>query len=97
MDLTKILTSPVVTEKSTNAQTLSKYTFMVHQDVNKIQIKKAVEKVYGVKVIKINIIPIHKKVRMAGRGREITKRHNGKRVIVTLKAKQSIDFNKIKL
>lgn len=97
MDLTKILISPVVTEKSTNAQSLRKYTFMVHQDVNKVQIQKAIEKFYGVKVEKINVIPIRRKARLAGRGREITKRRDGRRVIITLKAKQSIDFNKIKL
>ncbi len=97
MDLTKVLKSPVTTEKSNNAQILKKYTFLVHLNTNKVEIQNAVEKTYGVKVKSVNIIRVLKKVRMAGRGREITKRHNGKKAIVTLMPKNSIDFNKIKL
>jgi large subunit ribosomal protein L23 len=96
MELTQVLISPVVTEKSTSAQALQKYTFMVRLNSNKIQIRNAVEKAYGVKVKDVNIIPVLKKVRLAGRGRPITKRHTGRKAIVTLASKQSIDFNKIK-
>ncbi len=96
MDLTKVLISPVITEKSTNAQADRKYGFMVHLNSNKVEIRSAVEKAYSVKVKSVNVIPVLKKVRLAGRGREITKRHNGKKAIVTLAPKQSIDFNKIK-
>ena len=96
MDFTKVIISPVVTEKSNNIQALSKYTFLVHLNANKLEVQNAVEKAYGVKVKSINIIPVHKKVRTVGRGREITKRHNGRKAIITLQAKQSIDFNKIK-
>lgn len=96
MELAKVLQSPVVTEKSTVGQANQKYTFMVHTDANKVLVKKAIEQTYGVKVKTVNIIPVLKKVRLAGRGRAITKRHNGKKAIVTLPPKQSIDFNKIK-
>ena len=96
MDLTKVLISPVVTEKSTDAQASRKYSFMVHLNTNKVEVRNAVEKSYGVKVEQVNIIPVLKKVRLAGRGKSITKRHTGKKAIVTLKPKQSIDFNKIK-
>ena len=96
MELTNVLLSPVVTEKSTNAQALRKYTFLVHLNANKVEVKKAIEKAYGVKVEIVNIIPVLKKTRLAGRGRTITKRHNGKKAIATLALKQSIDFNKIK-
>ena len=96
MELTKVLLSPVVTEKTTSAQALRKYTFLVHLKANKVEVKNAVEKAYGVKVKNVNIIPILKKVRLAGRGRTITKRHNGKKALVTLAPKQSIDFNKVK-
>lgn len=96
MNLTKVLITPVVTEKSTNAQVNRKYVFMVHLNTNKVEVRNAIEKAYGVKVQSVNIIPVLKKVRLAGRGREITKRHNGKKAIVTLAPKQSIDFNKIK-
>lgn len=96
MELTKVLISPVVTEKSTNAQSDRKYTFMVQLDANKVEVKRAIEKAYGVKVQSVNIIPVLKKVRFAGRGRQITKRHKGRKAVITLAPKQSIDFNKIK-
>jgi len=96
MDYSKILISPVVTEKSVAAQTAKKYSFMVKLDANKIEIAKAVESAYGVNVLDVNIVTIRKKVRKAGKGRTITKRRQGKRAIVTIQAKQTIDFNKIK-
>jgi len=97
MDLSDVLISPVVTEKSTKAQTSRKYTFLVHLDANKIEIRKAVEKSYGVKVDSLNIIPVKSKARLAGRGRTITKRRNAKKVIITLKPKQTLDVNKVKI
>jgi large subunit ribosomal protein L23 len=96
MDLSNILISSVVTEKSTKAQENRKYLFLVHLNANKIEIRKAVEKFYGVKVDSINIIPVKSKIRLAGRGRTITKRHNAKKAIVTLKPKQTLDVNKVK-
>lgn len=96
MEVTNVLKSPVVTEKSTKAQEGRKYTFLIHLKANKIEVRNAVEKMYGVKVDSVNIIPVAKKVRLVGRGREITKRHNAKKAIVTLMPKQTLDFNKIK-
>lgn len=96
MEFTKVLITPVVTEKSTHAQSVRKYTFMVHLNANKVEVKNAVAKAYGVKVTDVNIIPVLKKARLVGRGRTITKRRNGKKAIVTLGPKESIDFNKIK-
>lgn len=96
MELTQVLLSPVITEKATKAQAFRKYTFLVHLKSNKTEVKRAVEKAYGVKVSSINLIPVLQKVRLAGRNRKITKRHNGVKAIVTLAPKQTIDFNKIK-
>jgi len=96
MDLSNVLIAPVVTEKSTAAQEKRKYTFLVHLKANKVEVEKAIEKSYGVKVDSINIIPVRKKTRMIGRGREITKRHTAKKAVVTLKPKQTLDFNKVK-
>ena len=96
MDLSNVLISSVVTEKSTKSQEARKYTFLVNLNANKVEIRKAVEKGYGVKVDSVNVIPVKKKVRLAGRGREITKRHNAKKAIVTLKPKQTLDVNKVK-
>ena len=96
MQLTDVLIAPVVTEKSTNAQTKQKFTFRVNGDATKVEIAKAVSQAYGVDVTSVNILPVRSKGRLVGRGRSITKRPVSKRAIVTVKAKQSIDFNKIK-
>lgn len=96
MHLTKVLIAPVVTEKSTKAQSKSKYTFRVNADASKIEIAKAVSKSYGVDVKSVNIIPVRKKERLVGRGKTMTKRLASKKAIVTIKAKQNIDFNKLK-
>lgn len=96
MDLSNVLISSVVTEKSTKAQEGRKYTFLVHLNTNKVEIRNAIEKSYGVKVDSINIIPVKSKARLAGRGRTITKRRDAKKAIVTLKPKQTLDVNKFK-
>jgi large subunit ribosomal protein L23 len=96
MLLTNVLKAPIVTEKSTKAQGTSKYTFRVALTATKTEITRAIAKAYGVEVISVNIIPVRKKQRMVGRGRMITKRRTSKKAIVTVKAKQSIDFNKLK-
>jgi large subunit ribosomal protein L23 len=96
MQYQHILITPVVTEKSSRAQTARKYTFLVHLDANKQEIKSAIEAAYGVNVAQVNIIPVLKKTRLAGKGR-ITKRHEGRKAIVTLEPKQTLDFNKIKV
>jgi large subunit ribosomal protein L23 len=96
MDPSNILLSSIVTEKSTQAQENRKYLFRVNANSNKIEVKKAVEQGYGVKVESVNIIPVQKKARLAARGRTITKRLSSKKAIVTLKPKQTLDFTKIK-
>jgi large subunit ribosomal protein L23 len=97
MEFNQVLKMPVVTEKSTKAQAARKYTFLVHLDANKKEIQNAIEKAYGVEVESVNIVPVKKKVRLAGRGHTITKRHTGRKAIITLAPKQSIDFNSIKV
>ncbi|QQR83423.1 50S ribosomal protein L23 [Candidatus Peregrinibacteria bacterium] len=94
MELTQVLQSPVITEKSATAHAAHKFTFLVHPSANKIEVKKAVEAAYGVKVESVNVIPVGKKVRLVGRGRTMTKRQAAKKAIVTLHGEKSIDFNK---
>ena len=96
MHLTNVLKSPVTTEKSVNAQTGRKYTFLVHEDATKLDVVHAIEKSYGVTAVSVNMIPVRKKIRMAGKGRAITKRHTGRKAIVTLAPKQTLDVNKLK-
>ena len=51
-----IILSPVVTEKSTNLNAFNKMTFKVARDASKTLIKKSIEKLYKVEVIKVNTI-----------------------------------------
>lgn len=95
MDYYSVIQSPVVTEKSEVSKKNEKYTFLVRQGSNKIEIAHAIEKMYGVEVDKVNIIPVLKKVRKIGRSRTFTKRKAAKKAVVTLK-KGTIDINKLK-
>tara|TARA_B100001989_G_C24166198_1_gene282011 strand:+ start:204 stop:497 length:294 start_codon:yes stop_codon:yes gene_type:complete len=85
----KIL-SPVVTEKSTNLSEQNKVTFKVPFSSDKKSLKKNVEKIFKVNVIKINII--NKKTRVKSiRGKNVSKK-GYKKAIITLKKGQSIDL-----
>ncbi|GAY10199.1 50S ribosomal protein L23 [Pseudonocardia sp. N23] len=77
-----ILLAPVVSEKSYGLLEERQYTFVVRPDANKTEIKIAVEKVFGVKVLSVNTLnrPGKRKRSKAGYG----KRKDTKRAIVTL-------------
>ncbi|ROR97347.1 LSU ribosomal protein L23P [Salana multivorans] len=78
-----ILIAPVVSEKSYNLLDQGKYTFLVHPDANKTEIKIAVEKVFGVKVADVNTLNRPGKTRRTRAG--LGKRKDTKRAIVTLR------------
>ena len=85
----KIL-SPVVTEKSTNLSEQNKIVFKVPTSSNKEILKKTIEKIFKVNVIKINII--NKKNRLkVSRGKKV-KVKGYKKAIIKLKKGQSIDL-----
>ncbi len=86
----KIL-SPVVTEKSTNMSEFNKVTFKVPYSSNKNSLKKSIEKLFKVNVIKVNIV--NKKTRIkVSRGKKVKKK-GYKKAIVTLKKGQNIDLS----
>ena len=85
----KIL-SPVVTEKSTNLSELNKITFKVPDGANKKNLKKNIEKIFKVNVIKINIINKQNRTKVT-RGKKV-KVSGYKKAIITLKKGQSIDL-----
>ena len=85
----KIL-SPIVTEKSTNLSEQNKITFKVHKDANKKNLKANIEKIFKVKVTKVNIV--NKKTRLKiTRGKKV-KVKGFKKAIITLKKGQNIDL-----
>ena len=77
-----VLLAPVISEKSYGLLDENKYTFIVRPDANKTQIKIAVEKVFGVKVLSVNTLnrPGKRKRSRTGFG----KRKDTKRAIVTI-------------
>lgn len=80
-----IIKKPVITEKSMTAMEEKKYTFDVHPDANKAQVKDAVEKLFeGAKVASVNTINLKGKTRR--RGRTVGKTAKRKKAIVTLTA-----------
>ena len=85
-----VLIAPVVSEKSYGLLDNNKYTFVVHPDANKTEIKIAVEKVFNVKVTSVNTLNRQGKARRTARG--IGKRKDTKRAIVSLAAGHRIDI-----
>jgi large subunit ribosomal protein L23 len=84
---------PVVSEKSTVLGEQGKYVFEVAPDVNKIQIKRAVEETFAnkkVQVASVNIIHVPGKMRRRGRTSGMTR--SWKKAIVTLHAGQRLDL-----
>ena len=85
----KIL-SPIVTEKSTNISEQNKIVFKVPTKANKKNLKKSIEKIFKVNVIKVNIINKKNRIKTT-RGRKI-KVKGYKKAIITLKKGQNIDL-----
>jgi len=77
-----IIIRPVITERSTDLQEMNKYVFEVDKRANKTEIKQAVEKIFGVKVKKVNTIIVPRKPKTYGRYSGYTK--EWKKAIVTL-------------
>ena len=91
MDAYEILRRPIVTEKSSlQSESLNRYTFEVDVRANKQQIKNAVERVFGVQVLAVNVAKVHGKKRRWGRIVGRTK--DWKKATVTLAAGQTIQF-----
>ena len=86
----EVLRRPVITEKSTALQLLSKYAFEVADKANKRQVKEAVEKAFKVDVIGVNIVTVHGKTRRVGRHQ--AKTSPWKKALVTLQEGQKIEF-----
>ncbi|MBQ9118408.1 MAG: 50S ribosomal protein L23 [Clostridia bacterium] len=78
-----IILKPVLTEKGYDGIADKKYTFIVKKDANKIQIKQAVESLFGVEVASVNTVTCKGKLKRMGRHEGYTP--DCKKAIVTLK------------
>ena len=86
----EIIIAPIVTEKSNNGLQEGKYTFKVNKKATKVEIGKAVEKLFGVKVLNVNTLNTKSKDRRIGKYTGKTKTY--KKAIVTLAQGSSIEM-----
>ncbi len=94
MEITEVLRHGIITEKSVKLQAKNQYTFKVALKANKIEIRRAVEAMFNVKVVAVNVM------RMPGKAKMIRRRGSAprpvearewKKAIVTLQEGQTID------
>ena len=90
----EIILRPVISEKSMDETQRGKYTFRVHRDANKHQVKAAIEDLFKVDVVTINVATMQAKEKSRYRGRTRVEGWTSKwkRAVVTLAAGQKIEF-----
>ncbi len=87
-----VILKPVVSEKSYGLLDDGVYTFVVAPDANKIEIRQAVEAIFGVKVTKVNTLNRKGKRKLNRKTRTFGKRPDLKRAVVTLAEGETIDL-----
>ena len=94
LQATEIILRPVISEKSMDQTNASKYTFAVADTANKMQIKAAVEELFKVTVLSVNVMTMKakEKSRNRRRGRQVGFTSPWKKAVVTVKSGDSIEF-----
>ena len=94
LEATQIILRPVISEKSMDQSTVNKYTFAVADEANKLQIKAAVEELFKVTVLSVNVLTSKRKEKSRNRrrGRQVGYTSPWKKAVVTIKAGDSIEF-----
>ena len=86
-----IIIKPIITERSMDALQTGKYTFKVDRNANKIEIAEAIEKLFDIKVAKVNTMNCNGRTKRVGR--YVGKTADWKKAIVTLKEdSKTIEF-----
>jgi len=86
----QVLLAPVVSEKSYSLITDRKYTFRVHEDAHKTQIRQAVEELFDVQVAKVNVVKVQSKPKRRGLSRG--RRPGWKKAIVQVREGETIEI-----
>jgi large subunit ribosomal protein L23 len=86
----EVLIAPVVSEKSYGQIVQNRYTFRVHKDAHKTQVRQAVEQLFDVSVVRVNIVKVQPKPKRRGTTRGA--RPGWKKAIVELKQGDSIEI-----
>lgn len=92
MDARSVIIRPVVSEKSYDLIEENVYTFVVHPDANKTQIRQAIETIFGVRVLKVNTLNRKGKRIRSRRTGTFSTRATTKRAIVTVHGDDTIDL-----
>ena len=90
MHASQVILAPIVSEKSYAASTRGSYTFKVHPDSHKTQIRQAVEQLFDVKVERVNVIKVQAKPKR--RGQYTGVRPGWKKAVVTLQPGDRIEI-----
>lgn len=85
-----ILESPHIAEKATDLLEINQYVFKVSERANKVEVKKAVQELYGVDVVSVRVINVPRKKRRIGRTQGWRKGY--KKAIIRIKKGQEIDI-----
>ena len=90
----EVILRPVISEKSMDETQRGKYTFRVHVDANKLQVKAAIEELFKVDVVTVNVLTTKakEKSRNRKRGRVEGWTSPWKKAVVTLASGQKIEF-----
>ncbi|HTZ04563.1 MAG TPA: 50S ribosomal protein L23 [Gaiellaceae bacterium] len=86
----EVVIAPIISEKSYAQVAEHRYTFRVHQDAHKTQVRQAVEQLFDVKVVRVNIIKVQPKPKRRGMTKGI--RPGWKKAVVTLDPKDTIEI-----
>ena len=94
LDAAQVVLRPVISEKSMDQTNRHKYTFAVADEANKMQIKDAVEALFKVTVLDVNVLNSKRKEKSRNRrrGRQVGYTSPWKKAVVTVKAGDSIEF-----
>jgi len=87
-----IILRPIISEQSTEHVEIKKYVFEVARDANKIEIKKAVEEIFGVEVQKVTTLNLQGKKKRTGRYPEGSRRAWKKAVVKLTDRSKTIEF-----
>ena len=90
LDARQVLIAPVVSEKSYSLIEASKYSFKVHPKAHKTQIRQAVEELFDVKVVSVNVLKVQPKPKRRGTSRGV--KPGWKKAIVRLREGDKIEL-----
>jgi large subunit ribosomal protein L23 len=86
----QVILAPIVSEKSYHGSVYGKYTFKVHPDAHKTQIRQAIEELFEVHVIRVNVLKVQAKPKRRGQIKGI--KPGWKKAVVQLKPGETIEI-----